>query len=387
MSRGIYLDNSTAAKPSEKAVSQMLHYFSKEWSNPSAPHKMGQELHPTISKSLRSIYTLIGAKESSKFVFTSSGTEAVNQAFFSTFLNITRKNGKNQFVTSDLDEAPSLMSISRLEELGCIGAMAKPNSDGAITSAAIAETITPRTAMVSLSWANGLTGVINPVSEIASLCKERGIALHLDATHILGKIFFDLEDIEVDFISFNGDQIHAPQGCGGLFIREDLPCSPFIVGGLDQGKLRAGNYSVPSLVALGYAAEEAFECRDLLCTEVARLKEKLETGILSEYPEAIVCFQSQLRLPHCTTLLFPGINNEAMLFALNRKNLFASIGGGIFQQIALLLSACQLPIQEAQTAVSFSLSRYTTEEEVERAVHIISETARHLRKTSAQLIV
>lgn len=386
MSKGIYLDNSLASKPSEKAVTQMLRYFKEEWGNPSAPHKMGQDLYPDISKSLKSIYALIGAQESHKFVFTSSGTEAINHAFFSTYLNVTRKTGKNHFVTSDIDEAPSLMSISRLEELGCIATLAKPNAEGIITSEAIADAITPRTAMISLSWANGLTGVINPIHEIASLCKERGIKLHLDATHVLGKVFFDLEDVDADFISFNGDQIHAPQGTGGLFIREGMPCSPFIVGSLDQGKLRAGNFSIPNLIALGHAAEEALECRDLVCTEVARLRDQLEEGIISHYPAASVCFKSQLRLPHCTTLLFPVIHNEAMLFALNRKNVFASIGGGNFQQISLILSSCQFPMIHAQTAVSFSLSRYTTEEEVESAIHIVSEAANYLQKTSTHLI-
>lgn len=386
MSKGIYLDNSLASKPSEKAISRMLPYFKDEWGNPLAPHKMGQDLYPTLSKSLQFIYALLGANDKDSFVFTSSGTEAVNHAFFSTYLNITRKTGKNHFVCSDLDEAPSLMSISRLEELGCIATMAKPNKEGIVTRDAIADVITPRTALISLSWANGLTGVINPVQEIASLCKERGILLHLDATHVLGKILLDLDDINPDFVSFNGDQIHTPQGTGGLFIREGTACSPFIVGGFDQGKLRGGNYSVPQFIALGHAAEEALECRDLLCTEVARLRDKLEQGILAQHPESIVCFGSQLRLPHCTTLLFPGINNEAMLFALNRKNVFASIGGGTFQQLSLLLSACYIPMIQAQTAISFSLSRYTTEEEIDRAIHIISETTHYLRTSSSYIV-
>lgn len=382
MAQGIYLDNSTVTRPSEKTLAAMLPFLSEKWGCPSSPHQMGQELFPAIEESYRALYALIGAKENDDVIFTSSGAEAVNQVVLSTYLDITRSTGKNQFITSNIDEAPSIMSIGRLEQLGCVAKMAKTDSSGQITPQAVADLITPRTALVSLSWANGLTGMINPVEEISTICQERGILFHLDATHVLGKLFYELEDIGAHFISFDGGRINAPKGTGGLYIKEGIKCLPLIVGGFEQAGHRAGSLDVPSLVALGHASKEALDSRNLLCTEVARLRNKLEAGIKQGFPEAVLFYQDQERLPNCCVIGFPGIANEALLYALNRKGVFASIGGGGFQQIGLLLMASGVEESLAHSSLNFSLSRETTEDEVDRAIEIVCEIAHRLRKIS-----
>jgi cysteine desulfurase len=231
-----------------------------------------------------------------------------------------------------------------------------------------------------LSWANGLTGTINPIGEIASLCQQRGILLHLDVTHVLGKLYFEIADTDAHFFSFNGGPLHAPNGCGGLFVKAGTACSPFILGGSEQGGLRAGSFSVGHLAALGHAAKEAVDSRDLLCTEVARLRDKLEMDIVAHYPEAVPFYSNQERLPHCLTIAFPGISNEAMLYNLNRRGVYASIGGGCFQLLSQLLVRSGVPDSLAQTAVSFSLSRETNEDEIDRAVFLITDSAKQLRQ-------
>lgn len=382
MTKGIYLDNSQTTRPSDKAVSRMLPLLTEMWGTPSAPHQMGQQLYPAMEEGYRAIYHLLGASEKDRFVFTSSGPEAVNHVFLSTYFDVTDPTGKNHFITSTIDEAPALMSLARLEQLGCVGKMVPADKHGQITAENVAETFTPRTALVSLSWANGLTGVINPVSSIAKVCRERGIALHLDATHILGKLYYDLEEIKPAFITFNGDHLHAPKGTGGLYIRDGIKCSPFIVGGLEQGGYRAGNFNAAAFVALGHAASEAEEARDYMCTEIARLRNKLEEEVLAQVGESVVFFRDRERVPHITAIAFPGVFNEALLFALNRKNLFANMGGGSFQQIAHVLTASGISADLANSALSFSLSRETTEEEIDQAIKIIAETVKRLRKVS-----
>lgn len=378
----IYLDNHTVTKPSEKAIQKMLSYNTQKWGVPTAPHQMGQELFPALEESYKAIYNLLGATENDEVLFTSSGAEAVNHAIFSTYYDVMLDTGKNQFVTSNIDEAPSIMAIGRLEKMGCVGKMALADKEGKITPEAIADAISPRTALVSLSWANGLTGVINPVHLIADLCQERGIRLHLEASYILGKLYFELNDVGADFITFDGSRLHAPKGTGAIFIKEGIKLSPFIVGGAEQAGHRAGCLDVGGLAALGQAATETFECRDLLCTEVARLRNRLETGIISGFPDAKVFFQDQERLPHCTAIAFPGIANEAMLYALNRKGVLASIGGGHFQQIGIILSASGIKEPLAYSAISFSLSRETHEDEIDKAIDIIVDTAKRLSKVS-----
>lgn len=382
----IYLDNNTAAKPSGRAVAQMMPFLTERWGVPSAPHGRGQQLFPALEEALRGIYALLNAKETDDIIFTSGAAEAANHVLLTTYFDVTIHTGKNQFITSSIDEAPSIMGIGRLEELNCLGKMAPPDKHGRVTADAIAEAMTPRTALVSLSWANGLTGVINPVDEIASLCHERGVRLHLDASHVLGKMFFEWDEVPANFVSFGGDPIHAPSGTGCLFIRHGTKCSPFILGGIEQNGHRAGAYSVAGLAALGEAAREAADACDLMCTEVARLRSHFEKEVVARIPEARVLFAESERLPNTSAIAFPGVANEALLYLLSRRGVYASIGGGSFQQIGLILAASGVPEHESHSAVSFALSRETTEDQIDRAVAIIVESVAKLRKVSKQFV-
>lgn len=384
MTTVIYLDNNTATKPSQQAVAAMMPFLTDRWGIPTAPHQRSQQLYPAMDEALRGIYALLGAKESDTVLFTSSSAEGINHVILSTYFDVTVHTGKNQFITSNIDEAPAIMSLGRLEHLSCVGKMAHADKQGKVTAQAIADLMTPRTALVSIGWANGLTGVINPISEIADLCNERGVRLHIDASHALGKLFADWDDTPAHFITFNGDSIHAPSGTGALYIRADTRCSPFILGGSEQAGLRAGSYSMAGLAALGQAARETLDARDLMCTEVARLRSRLETEIVSLVPDAIVFFQDQERLSNCTAIGFPGVANEALLYALNRKGVCASIGGGSYQQIGLVLAASGVEEILAHSAVSFALSRETSEEEIDRAVEIVADCVKKLRRVSKQ---
>lgn len=387
MTSPIYLDNSTLAKPSEKAISAMMPFLTTKWGIPSMPHQKGQELYPALADFYQTLYSFLGAKNDDQVILTSSGAEAINHVIFSSYREITLTTGKNHFLTFKTDEASSMMAISRLEPFGCIGNLIEVNAHGIVTPELVADSLSPRTALVSLSWANGMTGVIQPVAEIAQLCRQRGVRLHLDATHVLGKLYFELEETEVDFITFNGDQLHAPKGTGVLYVKQGVPCAPFIFGSADQGGMRAGGLNMAGLAALACAAQEALDARDLVCTETARLRDQLERGVMHGFPSARVCFKNEERLPHCTALLFPGIANEALLFALNRKGVYASIGGGNFQQLALLLAASGIEETLAHSAVSFSLSRYTTEDEIDRAIATIVDCATQLALLSKHLVV
>lgn len=386
MSPLIYLDNSTAARPSEKVISSMMPYWTTQWGISTTPHQKGQELYPSLTEFYKMLYAFIGAKENDQVILTSSGAEAVNHVISSVYRDVTLPTGKNQFLTSKADEASAIMAISHLEPFGCVGKMIEVNAQGIVTAQAVADCLSPRTALVSLSWANGLTGVVQPIAEIADLCRQRGVRLHIEATHVLGKLFYELEEINPDYLTFNGDQLHGPRGTGILYVKQGIRCSPFIFGSADQGGMRAGGLNLPGLAGLATATQEALDSRDLLCTETARLRNQLEQGILKGFPQAKVCFKSQERLPHCTTILFPGIANEALLFALNRRGVCASIGGGNFQQLGLMLAFSGIENLLAHSALSFSLSRYTTEEEIDRAISIIVESAKMLNQLSDHLL-
>ncbi len=378
----IYLDNSTTSRPSSEAVSAMMPYLTDRWGTPSAPHQKGQQLFPALKESYRALYDLFGASDQDTVLFTSSGAEAVNHVFSSAYHEVTVPTGKNHFIVCKTDEAPALMAQHKLQDYGCVSKVIEVDSLGQLNVKKIGDAITSRTALISLSWGNGLTGVVQPVAEIARLCKERGILFHLEASHTLGKIYFDPTEVGADLISFNGDTLHAPQGTGALFAKKGVKMAPFIAGGMEQAGLRAGPLNIPALVALGVAARQALDARDLLCTEGARLRSRLEAGIKMRYPEAVIFFEEQERLPTISCMGFPGIANEALLFLLSRQGLCAGIGGGSFQQIGLLLTACGVEESLAHAAISFSLSRETTEDEVDHAAEKIAACAKQLRKIS-----
>lgn len=383
--REIYLDNASLARPSERIISAMIPFFTEYWGAMSSPHHKGQQLYPAVEAAYREIYRLFGNHEKDTFILTSSSAEAINQTILSAYFDITLSTGKNHFVTGITDDAPMILALGRLEKVHCVGKMVQVNQDGLVTASALGDVLTPRTALVSLSWAHGLTGVVQPIAEISKVCKERGILFHLDVTHALGKLYFEWEDLGADLLTFNGPQLHAPKGTGGIYLREGVRLTPLIVGGIEQGGYRAGDLDIPGLIALGEAAKEMIESRDYICTEVARLRNKMETEIINQVPEAKVMFSDQERLPHCSTMAFPGIPNEAMLYALHRQGLYANIGGGNFQQIGAILLSCGIAEDLAQTAISFTLSRETTEEEIDLAIETIVQTTKKLRKLATHI--
>ncbi len=378
----IYLDNATRCRPSPQGIAAALPFLHEQWGTPTAPHKKGQELFPTLKKSYEAIYSLLGAKEEDTFILTSSSAEGINQIIESVYSLITKEKGKNGFLTSNIDEAPTILAFDRLQEKGCAPSMIEVDNQGKISTKAIVEAITPHTALLSLSWANGLTGVIQPITEIGDICRERGILFHLDISHSLGKIFLSLNDVHIDYLTFSGDAIGGLPGTGGLWARQGAPLRPLIVGGGEQAGLRAGSWNIPGLVALATVAEDLQKKQDFFCTEIARLRNRLENGIAAAYPNAIPLFQEQDRLPHITAIAFPGVANEALQYALDKKRVYTNIGGGTTQQIGLVLSASGVEPSLAQTALSFSLSSNTTEEEIDEAVNHIAQEAVRLRSYS-----
>lgn len=358
----------------------MQPYFIQKWGTPTAPHETGQQLLPAMREAYSRIYALLGAADEDTVLFTSSGAEGVNHVVLATYLDLTRETGLNHYVTSGCDEASVIMAMERLEHLGCSTTLVPVNREGIVTPEALGDSFTPRTALVSISWANGLTGVVQPVADLAEVCRERGILFHLEASHVLGKIDFDLSEISPDLVSFGGHLIHAPAGTGALWIRAGLEISPLIVGGHEQAGYRGGAFSVAGLIALGVAAQEALEGRDLIGTETARLRDRLETGLVEVGGRLLL--QEGERLPTTCLIAFPGVASDALLYRLDQEGISASFGGGAYQQLSLQLAAAGVKGPLTECAVSFCLSRETSESEVDRAIEVIGRTVRQLQKLS-----
>lgn len=324
-----------------------------------------------VDEALSAVYSLVQARKGDHFIFTSSGAEGVNHVVLAAYLDLSRKTGKNHFVCGALDEAPAILAMSRLSELGCLHEMAPASREGVVTAQAVAETITPRTALVSLSWGNALTGVIQPVAEIAALCRDRGILFHVEASAVLGKGYYPFEECGADILTFDG-----PSGTGGVFIREGVEMSPMILGGSEQGHMRAGSINVSGLNELAKWAKESLRFRDHFCMEVTRLRDRFEKIV------GTPLFKEANRLPHISAHLFPGCASDALFYLLSRRSVRSSFGGNHLQHMMHLLQACGFEERESQCGLSFTFSEETGLEEIETYAERILEAVNQLKNCS-----
>jgi cysteine desulfurase len=376
MSR-VYLDHHTATRPLASSVEAMVAFFRDHWGSTTAPHQMGQELFPILCRSSEMILELLGAKEEDRFYFFSSSAEAISHVYQSHYFDHVRHTGKNHVVVTNIEEAPVLMSLKRLEELGCSGKIVSVGAQGQLTKEALEESLRPRTSLVSITWANGLTGVVHPIADIAEVCRAKEVRLHVDASYVIGKTHFRFEDLDIDFLTFEGSLLHAPKGTAGLIVKEKTVFS--------HPLLSMMGIPVGSVAAIASALDEVGQMFDHLCLETARLRDKLEKGIQEGFPDAVVLFQKAERLPNCSAIAFPGIASDALLFLLNRKGVYASLGGGHCQKLSHVLVACGIDEALAQCALSFSLSFETKEEEIDYAIKTIVECAHQLQTLSHRL--
>lgn len=380
----IYFDNSSAAPPTEGVLKAMMPYFTTHWGCLSGTHQVGSALYPEVERAYRSLYAILGADDEDTLVVTSSGAEAVNHVISGVFDDAPPD--RNLVAVGSLDESAAFMAAAKAEKRGYRVQVIPVNSEGVITVEAVKEALLPGALLLTLSWADGLIGVINPVEEIAAVCRQRGVLFHLDITHAIGKLNCNVETLGADFVTFNGSQFHAPLGVGALLIRKGRHLSPLIVGGYEQGKMRAGEVNVPLLMGLGQAAEEASRHCDFLCTQVALSRDALEDGIRNAVPGARVFFSDKERLPNISAISFPGCVGEALSFHADRAGLSLSLGGCGFQQLKEILRACGVDAMTARGAVSFSLARTNTPEEVERSIEIVKKSVEQLRLASKGLL-
>lgn len=363
----IYLDHHSATRPCSAALERMTPYLQDQWGASFSPHRMGQELVAALDTRYQMIYDLVGAKELDRFVFTSSGAEAVNQVFWSVFIELARKEGKTHVIISNIEDAPTMQCAKRLEELGCTVKIAPVNEHGQIDVEQLAELINPRTALISVTMAHGLTGVIQPIQEISEIAKAKKVLLHLDATYAIGKYPIEFDS---DYLTFSGDRIHSVKGSGGLFAKQNAPLVPFILGGNEQESLRGGSFDIPSFMALSAAAQQSVLYLDMMALEVVRLRDLFEGEVKGK-----VLYKDSYRLPNTALIAFENVHQEALLYFLNRKGVYANIGGPYAAHLSRI----------DETAISFALSRMTTEEEVMKAAKIINETVRELQAISENL--
>lgn len=388
MKQRIYLDNSATTPVDQLVVEAMLPCFTEKFGNASSVHLFGQEARTLVEDARRSVADLLGA-DPREIVFTSGGTESDNAALWGVFRSGYRPG--THIITSAIEHPAVLATCTAMESAGAEISRVQVDASGRIDPEAVAREIRDDTILISIMHANNETGVIQPIEEISRIARERGIVVHTDAVQSAGKIPTNARELGVDLLSVSGHKIHGPKGIGVLYIRKGTRVAPFMTGGSHERKRRAGTENVPAIAGLGVAARLARERRLEMQERVGALRDRLEREALNRIAGGRINGGSggATRLPNITNISFERLEGEAAVIALDLEGIAISTGSACSSgslDPSHVLTAMGLRPEVVQGSLRFSLSRYTTDMEIDQALERLEAVILRLRRLSKRVV-
>jgi cysteine desulfurase len=383
----IYLDNNATTIVDPHVRDGMLPFYSEMYGNPNSLHVFGTEVHPYMKIAFDNLYEGIGAHDDDDIIINSCATEGNNTVIKGVYYSLILQGPKKQIITTEVEHPCVMNSCRFLQELGVEVTYLPVNGDGIVDVDTLRQHLDPdRTALVSIMWANNETGLINPVRELATYCRENNVLFHTDAVQAIGKVKVDVQDVPVDFLTLSAHKFHGPKGIGGLFIRRGVDIPPLLHGGEQMGGKRGGTVDTAGLVGMGLAMELAVKNLEFEQTEVRRLRDKLEDAIAG-IPGTNIIGRRELRTPNTTLVSVKGVEGEALIWDLNRGGVAASTGSACASESLEpnpTFVAMHMDNDLAHTGIRLSLSRFTTEEEIDEATAVLVKSIERLRKISIQ---
>ena len=378
----VYLDNASTTKTSKAAIEAMIPFFEEYYGNPSSLHSMGQAVKEKLEEARAAVAKALGA-EASEIYFTSGGSEADNQAILSA-AKIGERKGKKHIVTTAFEHHAVLHTLAKLEKQGFEVTYLPVGSEGNVTAAEVAAAIREDTCLVTAMSANNEIGSVLPIAEIGAVCREKKVLFHTDAVQAVGHIPMNVSEMKIDMLSLSAHKFHGPKGVGVLFARKGVLLSNLIEGGAQEKGRRAGTENTAGIAGLAAALTEATERLSENMKKVARLRDKLISG-LSAIPHSVLNGDKENRLPGNVHFCFEGIEGESLLLLLDEYGIEASSGSactsGSLDPSHVLL-AIGHPHEIAHGSLRLTLSEYTTEEEIDFALDAIPKVVSRLRAMS-----
>lgn len=383
----IYLDNNATTCTDSKVLEAMLPYFREDYANPSSMYDMARISANAIEKARIQIADFLGIEDKKNIIFTSCATESANTAIKGAVEQYGNIENKNHIIASKVEHPCVLSVYEYLEKKGYNVSYVGVDENGDIDINDVISKITPQTILVSIMHANNETGAIYPVYDIASEVKKQNkdIKVFCDGVQAAGKIPINLKDSDIDFYSISGHKFHAPKGVGALYVKKNTLFQPFMLGGHQENSLRAGTLNTPYIVGMGVAAELAKGGLEYELTEVKRLRDRLENGILSQLGNAKLNSKAKNRVPNTTNIGFEYIEGELILLYLNELGIYASSGSACTSgslDPSHVLRAQKVPFTSLHGSIRFSLSRFTTQDEIDYTIEKVVEVIKKLAKIS-----
>lgn len=377
----IYLDNNATTRIDPAVLEAMLPFLAEYYGNPSSIHNFGGQVGKHIREARAQVAECIGAAPE-EIIFTSCGSESDSTAIRSP---LEGHPDKRHIITTRV-EHPAVLSLSQhLERQGYDLTLLGVDEKGRVDLDELRSAIRKDTAIISMMFANNETGTIFPIAEAAAIAKQHDVFFHTDAVQAVGKIDIDVRTLPVDYLALSGHKLHAPKGIGALYVRRGATFRPLLRGGHQERGRRAGTENVAGIIALGKACELAKLHMEEENTYVRALRDKLERGLLASIPDSIINGDTDNRLPNTTSIAFKYVEGEAILLMLDQYGICASSGSACTSgslEPSHVLRSMGVPFTYAHGSIRFSLSRFTTEAEIDTVLKELPPIIERLRAMS-----
>jgi cysteine desulfurase len=384
--RIIYADNNATTRVAPEVRDAMGPFFDTEYFNPSSMYEPARRVKAAIDRARQQIAASFGLTDPRPILFTSCATESDNMAILGT----AKANPDRRHIITTAVEHPAVLEVCKdLQRNGYEITFLDVDGDGNLDVGEFIRAIRPDTLLVTIMHANNETGVIFPIEQLSRITKDTdpSIVFHTDATQSVGKVSIDLanEFRYVDLLSLSGHKVHAPKGVGALYIKRGTPCRPFMIGGHQEDGRRAGTENVPYIVGLARAIQLAAEHQHEEETRIRHLRDRLETGLVARIPNVQVNGQGAPRLPNTLNISCHYVEGEGMLYQLSDLGICASSGSACTSgslEPSHVLRALKVPFTAVHGSIRLSLSRYNTDEDVDRILEVFPEVVANLRRLS-----
>lgn len=380
-SRLIYLDYAATTPLDPRVLAAMMPFLTDMSGNASSIHQVGRAALQALDDAREQVALVLGCQPK-EIVFTGGGSESINLAIKGVAMAL-RDQGKTHLISSTIEHHAVLHALDYLVEYeGFTVTLLPVDRTGRVQPADLSAAIRPETALVSVMYANNETGVIQPITELAAICRERGVLFHTDAVQAPGQLPLDVHALGVDLLSLTAHKFYGPQGVGVLYLRRGTPLVPQINGGAQERRRRAGTENIAGIVGLAKALSIAESERTAHATRLRALSERLIDGVLTRIPQSWLNGDRQTRLPGIVNVGFACIETESLLLLLDQRGICASSGSactsGSLEPSHVLL-AMGLSPDEANGSIRFSLGRQTTDEQIDTLLDLLPDLVAQLR--------
>lgn len=377
----IYLDTSASTPTDPEVINVMAKYFSEKYGNAGSMHTKGLEAAHALNLSRKKVAEILNC-HNKEIIFTSSGTESINLAIKGAAAQLRAKG--NHIISTTIEHPAVLDTLEYLEEKGFEITLVEVESNGIVNPKKIERVIKPNTILISVMYANNEIGTIQPINEISQIAKEKNIMLHTDACQAANSENLNVKELGVDLLSLNGSKIYGPKGIGCLYKKDSVKLEPLIHGGGHESGLRSGTENIPAIVGFAKALELAQNYKEDYIKKLSILRDYLIESLL-KIPDTILNGDAKKRLANNVNITFLNIEGEAILLKLDKEGIYASSGSACTSKSldpSHVILALGRPYEVAHGSIRFTLSKYTTKQDLDYLINIMPHIVKELRGLS-----